>query len=198
MLRWQIDAVIGDVFAVTGYRKGCGKTSLCFAMAQQLSSQFSVCVVTTKDGDNGSEFRDLCRDKMGITAPSFKVCVTLDEAEDADIIIHDGIPSVAFNRMAYVVSAPLEDLALGITDTRNHEFRAKVIHSVNEQYEASVEFVEESELQFANDSERDLRESDWVVLRELEKEYLGNTGIGEARRLMREVKDRSWGNIHKF
>ena len=198
MLRWQIDATAGDVFAVTGYRKGCGKTALCFAMAHQLSAQFTVCVVTAKDGFNGTGFRDFCREGMDIPTPPFKVCTALDDAEDADIIIHDGIPSVAFTRMAYVIAAPLEDLALGIVDAQNQEFRAKVSHNVHEQYEASVEFVEEAELQFVSDRERDLAESDWVVVRELEKRYLGNTRIGEARRFMREVKDRSWGNIHKF
>ena len=61
-----------------------------------------------------------------------------------------------------------------------------------------MEFIEEHEIGLMHSRQSDLTQTDWIVIRELEKQLLAGTDVGNIRRFIREVKNKDWDYVHKF
>lgn len=196
MINRRFDLKNGDVVAIAGYRAGCGKTDLALALAEQICEQHKTYVVTNSRDFRVTEYGRFCLDEMGI--PTNKFEIGQEPPEDNEVAIYDGeIPENA-TKIIYIVPTPLADNNLGINDKQHIEFCRQVRIRINDVYNVAVEFIEEHEIGLMHSRQRDLTQTDWIVIRELEKQLLTGTDVGNTRRFIREVKNKNWDYVHKF
>lgn len=196
MINRRFDLKNGDVVAIAGYRAGCGKTDLALALAEQICEQYKVYVVTNSRDFRVTEYGRFCLNEMGIPAAQFGI--GQEPSEDIQVTIHDGVIPESATKIIYIVPTPLADTNLGINDKQHIEFCRQVRIRINDVYNVAVEFIEEHEIGLMHSRQRDLKQTDWIVIRELEKQLLTGTDVGNTRRFIREVKNKDWDYVHKF
>lgn len=196
MLNLNIDLETGAKVAVGGYAKGCGKTQLAMYIAEQVSSDLTVCLVTQSDRMETSVYESVI---SSLKRPHDFDIVGETPVANYDVVIYDYFPSdVTLTNVFYITRTPLEDVDLGIIDHQMVEFKRKIYNAIFEKYAAVPVFIDETFVSLKTDRHRDLDATDWVVIRELEKMFLQGTEIGNARKFLREVKNKYPSQFHTF
>lgn len=196
MLNLDTHTTVGDIIAVSGYRKGCGKTQLAMYLAEQAAAEYSVCLVTQSDRMETSAYNTITQK---LSKPCSFTIAHETPSEPYDVVVYDHLPAdVKPTAVYYITSSPQEDPELGIVDQSATDFRRKVYNAVFAKFEVVPVFVEETLITLYKERERDLEMTDWVVIRELERMFLQGTEIGNARRFLREVKNKDVSTMHTF
>lgn len=196
MLNVDFNTETGSTIAVSGYKKGCGKTQLSSYIARQLATDKRVCLVTQSDKLEVSHYNTVVESLF--KGVSFDV---VNEAPTGtyDVVVYDYIPDdVEVDSIYYIVRPPLEDLSLNIVDKELMNFKQKVYGAIYDKFEIVPVFIDEDMITLKENRMRDLQETDWVVIRELEHMFLQGTDIGNARRFLREVKNKNLTSVHSF
>lgn len=156
-----------------------------------------VCLVTESNNINTNQYLSVIRVLLKRN-PSFDILRETPK-EDYDAIIYDYIPKdVIPDSIFYIVRAPLEDFSLGVVDNQNIEFKQKISNAINNKFNITPLFINEDHVVSSDERIEQLSNTDWVVIRELEKIFLQDTEIGEARRFLREVKNKLPSELHEF
>jgi Ni2+-binding GTPase involved in maturation of urease and hydrogenase len=181
-----------SIIVVRGYREGCGKTSLACGIAQQLSKDNSVQVVTSDSiGVNGVDFQKYMVDQLGLNTAPF---IIVNEAqENYDVTIYDTSCDIDADMTMYIAPPLCEDVSLGVIDTVGRNFRDSVSRALADMYgDVDITFVDEGAIS-TNGNSRWLNATDWLVLKELECMFLQDTDIGNVRKYIREASlDSGW------
>lgn len=196
MINRVFDINKGDSIAIKGYRVGCGKTQYAIDLAAYLSSQFNVCVVTSCQDFRVSEYGQFCDAEMGLKPRNFEIAK--EPTNNAEVTIYDGVIPDGVDKVLYIMPNSLSDIELGIQDKAYIEFCRQVRNKLTDQYAVEVEFISEYEVCLLSHHKQMLTATDWVVIRELERQMLSGSSIGNIRRHIRDVRNNSWENVHKF
>ncbi len=196
MLEHIVELDTGSVVAIKGYRRRCGKTALALAIAAQNTDK-TVCIVSPGFDIQTSDFGRYCLSEMGVEVGNFQVATTFEEAE-ADIIICDGGMPPSTTHVFYITPETLTDPDVGYIDKRYADFCRHALHHIESRFDAVVSFLPESEVDVLSPRQHDLTQTDWIVLRALEQQFLRGTPVGNTRRFIREVKNKVVSDVHKF
>jgi hypothetical protein len=129
---------------------------------------------------------------MGHEERIFDINETAVEGYDATVYDIDEV--IEADEIFYIAPKLIEDELLGIKDLNGLAFRESVTQAISVHMSSTnITFMNESDM-ITNASARWLAETDWIVLRDLERMHLSETKIGELRNYIRNTDLNRWAS----
>lgn len=185
---------VSQTIAVRGYSQGCGKTSLACALASDLAKIYAKVQVISpmREGAHGTKMQQYLVQSMGREERNFDINETAVEGYDATVYDIDEV--IEADEIFYIAPKLIEDELLGIKDLNGLAFRESVTQAISVHMSSTnITFMNESDM-ITNASARWLAETDWIVLRDLERMHLSETKIGELRNYIRNTDLNRWAS----
>lgn len=185
------------VFAVTGFRRGCGKSTLAHALALSfVEAGKTTCLVQVPtNGPNSNAFTQHMRTVLGKTGPGdYPILTEADDLTAYECVIYDGLPvgTPTLDRCFYITPEFAEDFDLGVTCEMATKFRCGVQDKIFTRFAStSMEFISIGRAVVSPESEL-LARTDWMALRALEALYLQDTDIATLRTYIRNTDLNGW------
>ena len=183
--------------AVTGFRNGCGVSTLAHALAAGfVAAGHKTCIVEMPTrGVNSSAFTQYMRGALGKTGEgAYTMLTEADDRTTYDRVIYDELPQGAPELTSCIYIAPefSEDFELGVTCEAAVKFREKVQTKLSERWpDIRTEFVPIGR-SAVNPQSALLAETDWMAIRALEAQFLQGTPLAELRHLLRTTRLNGW------
>ena len=187
----------GDVFVVVGSFTKCGKTALAKAVAAHASTIGSTHLVSMDDAIQSTPLNIYFEALAAQAPPDYSVGAT---PQDADITVYDHYIDTPNAKVLIIAPPLLEVPELGLVDEAGRAHRSDIVNAVLDNGQTPLPVIDTNIIALLTERHRLLRDSDWRVLRELERMYLRNTPLGTAREFVRESVDINacWGIAQKF
>jgi len=185
------------VILATGFRAGCGQSVLAHSIATFLSKQgHSVALVSPEsNGVNSKGFTQYMRAALGKTNDlPYSLKSIGDDVTSFDRVIYESLLSEPqeVGMCVYITPEFQEDAELGISCPEATQFRAKVQAALASRWpDIQTEFTPIHSATLAPQQEL-LAQTDWMVIRELERRFLSGSSIEMLRRYLRDAKLDGW------
>ena len=188
---------VNTEIAVTGFRRGCGTTTLAHALAAGfVAAGHKTCIVhiPTK-GVKSSAFTQHMRGALGkIGEGAYIMFTEADDRTAFDRVVYDGLPQEAPELTSCVYIAPefAEDFELGVTCEAASKFRQNVQTKLSERWpDIQTEFVPIGRSALNPQAEL-LAKTDWMAIRALEEQFLQGSALADLRDYIRNTNLTGW------